>query len=78
MKDFINLISYLATVLIHVISVQLHPLQVDYHLINNSILLLVQQLLPMTPLGLSFFLLDFFGFDSVSERVDLLPVLLGH
>jgi hypothetical protein len=78
MKDFIYLIAYLATVLIHVISVQLHPLQVYNHIINNRILLLVHQLLPMSPLNLSFFLLGFFGLDSISERIDLLPVLLGH
>lgn len=77
MKDFIDLITYLS-VLIHVISEQLHPLQVYNHLINNRILLLVHQLLPVTPLGLSFFLLSFFCLDSVSERVDLLSVLLGH
>ena len=79
MKDFINLIAYLAaTVLIHVISVQLHPLQVYYHLIYNRILLLVHHLIPVSPLGLSFFLLGFLGLDSVSQCVDLLPVLLGH
>ena len=78
MKDFIYLIAYLTTVLIHVISVQLHPLQVYYHLINNRILLLVYQLLPLSPLDLSFLLLNFLGIDIVSERVDLLPVILGQ
>jgi hypothetical protein len=29
-------------------------------------------------LGLSLFLFGSFGLDSVSETVDLLPVLLGH
>ena len=72
------MIAYLATVLIHVISVQLHPLQVYNHLIDYRILLLVHHLHPMSPLGLSLFLLGFFGIYSVSERVNLLPVLLGH
>ena len=78
MKDFIYLIANLATVLIHVICVQLHPLQIYYHLINNRILLLVYHLLPMSPLGLSFFLLGFLGLDCVSQCVDLLPVFLSH
>jgi hypothetical protein len=77
MKELIYIIAYLS-VLIPVISVQLHPLQVYNHLINNRILLLVHQLLPLCPLGLSLFLFGSFGLDSVSETVDLLPVLLGH
>ena len=77
MKELIYLIAYFP-VLIHVISVQLHPLHVYNHLINNRVLPLVHELLPLSPLGLSFFLLGFFGLDSVSEGFNLLPVLLGH